>query len=390
MLNSILKEIAPSKSEIIEVKAIVDEFIKKLPRNTFVGGSYAKGTWLKGIKDVDLFVRFEKDNDISEKLAKILSKFKLITRVHGSRDYFQVEFKGITFEVVPIVEIKKANDSKNITDISPLHVKWVNKNSNTKIKEGIMLLKALLKANNLYGAESYIRGFSGYVCEILVCYYGGFLELLKEASKWKSRQLIDPNKVYQNATEAALSLNTSKLGPLLLIDPVQDSRNTAAALTKENFDKFVKLAKEFGPNKEFFVEEIKKKSDLSKLGVWLDVTPLDAKVDIAGAKMVCVFNYIVRESKRYGFKLIDKGWYWKKNASFWFEFEGELPKEYKIRGPPITAKTHVEAFKKAHKGCQIKGNYIVAQETREFINPQKFIKALIKSDYVTPRVRQIK
>ena len=62
---NILKEIKPSKKEEDEIKKISDLFIKKLNVQlkeidalAVVGGSFAKGTWLKGDHDIDVYVKF--------------------------------------------------------------------------------------------------------------------------------------------------------------------------------------------------------------------------------------------------------------------------------------------------------------------------------------------
>jgi len=84
-----------------------------------------------------------------------------------------MEKAGILFEFIPVVTIHKASDAQNITDISPLHVAWVNKHIG-KLRNDIRLAKLFCKAQGLYGAESHIRGFSGYLLELLVIAYGGF------------------------------------------------------------------------------------------------------------------------------------------------------------------------------------------------------------------------
>ena len=60
--------------------------------------------------------------------------FKKYERIHGSRDYFIVDFENLSFEIIPVLKIKNATEAKNITDISPLHVKWMNNNLNEKLK----------------------------------------------------------------------------------------------------------------------------------------------------------------------------------------------------------------------------------------------------------------
>src|SRR3989338_2485664 len=189
--NSVLQSIKPSKREQKETKETIAEFLQKLNKNlpaakAILGGSGAKGTWLAGNHDVDIFVLFnykkykEQSTHLSLLLEPVLRKtFPKIAfvRLHGSRDYFQMDYNHLHFEIVPILAITKAEEAKNITDISPLHTKWVNKHS-SKLKEDILLAKQFLKANRLSGAESSLSGFSGYVVEIVIIYYGSFEQFL--------------------------------------------------------------------------------------------------------------------------------------------------------------------------------------------------------------------
>jgi tRNA CCA-adding enzyme len=402
--GKLLARISPSAGEKSGVAEKVEGFCQTLSRLTsaevFVGGSYAKSTWLAGITDVDVFVRYSykefkpKSGKLSEILEASLKKgFKGIERLHGSRDYFRWVYKGLRFEIVPILKISKAEQAQNITDISPLHVSWVKAHANQKVREGVLLLKALLKAHQLYGAESYMLGLSGYVCEILVASHKGFDELLKAASKWKVGELVDPERAYKNKQDALMHLNTSKHGPLLLIDPVQATRNAAAALSNENFLKFVGLAQQFTKKRDegLFAVDVMTKQKLPKNSVWMEVLPLNKKEDIAGAKMLACLNHIAREAPKYGFELLEKGWQWSPGnaANMWFVFKGDISKQHEVRGPPVSEKGHVNSFRKKHKHCSEKGGFLWATETREHTSPESFIKELIKDSYIKPRIARI-
>jgi len=52
-----------------------------------------------------------------------------------------------------------------------------------KILDEIRIAKAFCYANNCYGAESYISGFSGYALELLVYHYKSFLKFIKSMVK---------------------------------------------------------------------------------------------------------------------------------------------------------------------------------------------------------------
>jgi len=176
---------------------VLEELPKKINSkiSIFLGGSLAKGTVIRKKEryDVDLFIIFpeefkEKSQQISEILEKALKKTgEKYQRLNGSRDYFQIKHENLILELVPIIEIKKSEDAKNITDISPLHVKYLLKKikTNPKLPEEIILTKTFSYAQGVYGAESYISGFSGYSIEILTSYFDSFKKLIDFFSEIK-------------------------------------------------------------------------------------------------------------------------------------------------------------------------------------------------------------
>ena len=281
-MQNVLNKIIPSTVEKKNYTEIANTFIKKLQKNLptakiILGGSAKKGTLISGNHDIDLFVAFNLKKHLNDNLTEILEKAikksfpKLaISKLHGSRDYFQTTYHDYTLEIVPILKITKAEQAQNITDISPLHAQWVNKKATAKVKDDIRLLKQFCKANKLYGAESFISGFSGYVLEILTIHYGSFKKVLQSATKWKKKQIIDPSKFYKKDL-ALFHINNSKLNsPIIVVDPVDKSRNAAAALSEEKLAIFVRSAKKYlrNPTVELFqvrkinIEKLKTNKDI--------------------------------------------------------------------------------------------------------------------------------
>ncbi len=407
-LKEVLKEIKPTKEEEKDINIRINSVINRINKGlkdakAELGGSGAKGTWLKQF-DADIFVKFNynKFKDKSQKLSDILEKhlkktFK-ITRLHGSRDYFQIREKGYTFEIVPILAIKKAEEAMNITDVSPLHAKWVLKHK--KYLDEIRLTKKFCKAAKVYGAESYIQGFSGYICEILTVYYKGFLSLVKESAKWKDKVIIDINNYYKNKN-VLFEMNKSKLvSPLVIVDPVQADRNAAAAISKENFERFKESCKEFlkKSSKDFFVEKEVNKEDLIKNAgknklIFLEVTPLKGKEDIVGGRLAKAFKFIKQRIEFYDFKIKDYGWEWHRGnkAIFWYIVDkGDLSKVKKITGPPVFLKHHVKRFEKKYKRIYVENKKVYANVKRKYCKIGDLVKDLIKEEYVRERVKDIK
>jgi tRNA nucleotidyltransferase (CCA-adding enzyme) len=390
----------PSKEERAKFEKVTKSFLRKIKvkgAQAILGGSSAKDTWLSQSHDIDIFVAFDykefakKSNQLSDILEPILRKsFKKVDRLHGSRDYFQIAYQGHDFEVVPILKIEKAEQAINITDVSPLHTEWVNKNAK-KLKNEIRKTKALFKANKLYGAESYINGFSGYVLEILTIYYGSFKKLLEAAVKWREKTVIDINKYYPKQM-VFFEINKSKLlSPIIVVDPVDKTRNAAAALSLEKFKELKKIAKKYlaNPDKSYFVKEelsFEKVSAKNKIVVYLTLTPHEGKKDVIGAKLLKAFNYFRRELEPFTVKKADWDW----NIFYFVLAKKELPEIEERRGPPLKLKDFVKDFKKKNKDTFTKGNHIYAKIKVPLPKLQDYVKYLITKKYFREKVLEVK
>jgi len=372
----------------------------KVNAELIVGGSVAKGTWLPGISDIDFFMRFDynkyknKSGELDNIAEKVLKKCFKINRLHGSRDYFSLQQAGFYIEIVPVLKITNPKQAKNITDVSPLHINWIKKQIKKKPEyfNEMRLSKQFFKANGLYGAESYIKGFSGHVIEILVVYYGSFLKLLKGISKYKKKQIIDIEKKYKTPAKALEAINPDKTqGPLIIIDPIEAGRNAAAALGNEKLNLAVKVCEKFlaKPNIEFFkikpikIKDLVAKKKKRKL-IILQAEPEKRKIDIAGAKLLKKFELLKEELTKEGFKISEADWWWdeKGPALFWFYLDPKSLSKTKIHwGPPVSVKEEfIKGFKRSWKKSKIKktkGRYYV-EIKRKFIKPEDFLKNLIK------------
>ena len=402
----IITKISPNEKEIIKVNSLINSFTKKIKAKLKdvkieIGGSIAKNTWLAGDHDIDFFIKFPyqkyKNKDISKMLQSRLKGIRF-SIMRGSRDYLQIKQDNYLFELIPVLDIKNAKDAINITDVSPLHVSYVK--SHNKDPAQIRLTKAFLKANNLYGAESYISGFSGYVCEVLTISYKSFINLVRAAVKWEHPMVIDPAKYYKNKDEALKNINKAKISSLVLIDPVQSTRNAAAALSDQNFHKFIETCKSYlkMPHEEFFLEkefnlkELKNKYKKYNI-IALDVRPLFGKEDLVGAKLVKAFNYIMDKLNKYGFKIKDANWYWKKEAYFYYILNKDKLDNYVIHyGPPKKLEDNVIKFKeKWRKYKLMQDDYkVYVKLKRNYTNAKDYIKSLLKDKYLKNLVKNIK
>ncbi len=395
-LKKVLSTCKPSKEEELHLQRVVKEVISKIkiPGATpILGGSGAKNTWLKGTHDIDIYVKFNvhqyshKSDQLAGLLGKVLKKqFAKIEHLHGSRDYFQIKVLPYTVEVVPILDIKKASEAKNITDFSHLHVQYVQKHR--KLADDIRLAKLFTRAQGVYGAESYIQGFSGYVMELLVIHYDSFMKMVKAVAKWKDRTIIGNKKEAEQLNAA------KKVSPLILLDPVQPERNAAAALSEEKYQQLIKTCQGFirHPSEKYFEEQEINWERLKKKGkiIYCKVAPLKTKKDVAGAKLLKAFEYCRNEVGRAGFKLHMAGWQYGQESFFYFVVDKKPLNSFMLRsGPPLKHKQGVVHFRKQHKKVVVKDGRLYARVPRTFIHLEDCLKALLKSENVTERLQNI-
>jgi tRNA CCA-adding enzyme len=340
---------------------------KKIKADVFAGGSLAKNTMIKRVDnkyDVDIFVRFSKeygDKKISHLLGTIISASK----IHGSRDYYQKQVEGITIEIIPVLKIKSPEEAENVTDLSYFHVNCIAGciSRNKKLSDEIRLAKAFAHANDCYGAESYIKGFSGYALELLICHYGSFIKFIKSIANMKENEklVIDSANFYKNKKEVLIEMNESKINsPIILVDPTFRHRNALAGLSMETFLKFKKACTNFlkNPSLELFERKgvYENFKNLKEARI-ISVSTNKQKGDIAGTKSKKFFNFFMAQlnkdfiTKKSGFDYDDE-----KNIAYFYLLLNTKGMEI-IKGPPIVRVEALTAFKKVHPDAFIKKGY---------------------------------
>ncbi len=371
-----------------EVVNLLNSKLKKA--KCLLGGSVAKGTYLYDDIDFDLFIMFEEEIDtnyLKNTLKKIFPNYAIKT-LHGTRDYFQIEYKGFTLEFVPTLYHENPNNCENSIDISVFHIEWFleKKKKIENLSNEVRKTKLFFKSNYLYGAESHIGGFSGHVIDSLIVYYKSFNNLIESAKNWSEKVVIDVEKHYSNSKEIFNNLSSGKLySPLILVDPVLKSRNAAAALSKNKFDEFIYLANEYfkSPSLNFF-KKTEPKIDKSNTLVF-DVKWKDGNKDVSGSKVKKIFDVIKYDLKEKNYEI--KFDFWNYENSFWILLN-DYQDDYVRRGPPLNLKTNVKKFKSKHdESSFFKEDGRIFANIKRKKNPFEIV--LNRSDFIRERVKEL-
>ncbi len=370
-----------------------------------VGGSYAKGTLVKSkAYDIDIFIRYPGEQELLLQvlvpaLRELCAHHCLsFERVHGSREYFRVQYaQNIVFEIVPVRTIRAPREAENVTDLSYLHVAYVRKAVRKKraLTREIGLAKQFCKAQCVYGAESYVQGFSGYALECLVIAYGSFLKMLRGLAEADEQVILDPARHYRAKREVLRALNESKLqSPIVLIDPTWKERNVLAALNRETFTRFQRAARAFlrKPGPSFFEQAPVTHETLAlrarKQGaesVCVVVETLKQAGDIAGTKMKKFSDVLARYFPPH-FVVADREFVYSGAHQATAYYFVKPAKPVLMRGPPLAMKEHARRFKKEHPHAIIKRGIMYAA-LKKPESGRAYIQEVLKK--YEPMVRQM-
>lgn len=365
VLRAVLPAIKPSKEQA-EAEARFSQAILKRIRSrvppgceVVLVGSMAKGTFLQDRKEVDVFVLFDRSvpKESLERSVKNIMKVAFpglgYQVSYAEHPYVRFRLDGHRIDLVPAYKISNASERISAVDRSVLHTDFVLKHLKGKRIDGVLFLKAFLKANSLYGAEIKIQGFSGYLCELLIIHYGCFPKLMKEAAKWRRPVFIDIKKYHKNLRSAIEQFDS----PLIIIDPTDKNRNVAAAVSNESFKKFISLCKRFikKPSKDYFLrkpETFEQKAARIGSGANLFILTLprpDVVDDVLWGQINRMLGQLkehMEEFKPKEFIADDK----EHIVRLAIILEKDLlSSEMLIEGPPLEMKKHIESFKKSHK-----------------------------------------
>ncbi|MEM2933176.1 MAG: hypothetical protein QW622_03160, partial [Candidatus Pacearchaeota archaeon] len=175
-----------------------------------------------------------------------------------------------------------------------------------------------------------------------------------------------------------------------------------AALSFETLKKFIEKVKKFlnHPSESYFFKE---KVDVDKLKlqakkmesklIILKALSFKNKIDVAGAKLKKLYEFLYFLMKKNGFKVLRGEFDFNEKtleATFYFILK-EPPKEYVVKGPPLTVEEkYIKAFKKRWPKAFVKNNRLFAKAKREIYNIQRLLKSISRAQLKEMGIKEIK
>jgi len=347
-------------------------------------GSIARNTWVKGDRDLDVFMLFSPDLPRETLEEEGLALARSIARQftdtffekYAEHPYINATIDSVDVDLVPCYNVKSAAHIQSAVDRTPFHTRYITDKINGLVDD-VLLLKRFAKAGGIYGSDQMTEGCSVYLCELLILHYGGFAPLLAAASEWGPHLRIDIER------HAAKQFDE----PLVVIDPVDPRRNVAAAVSVDRMAEFVELARGYreAPSEAFFalpketpVSEAELAAILASRGTslyavtfatppFIDeiVVPQLRRSTGAVCDLLARSGFVVHHAHyRMG----------KERCMLLFELlTDELPPVRRHEGPPVWNRANAEKFREKYRDATLPGPFVengryVMEVPREFRN----------------------
>jgi tRNA nucleotidyltransferase (CCA-adding enzyme) len=349
-------------------------------------GSTARGTWISGDRDVDVFVRFPPGVE-REQLKRYGLDVGHAVLPDGREEYAEHpyvtgEFEGFAVDLVPCYRLDSATEIRSAVDRTPFHTRYLADHLDDDLAAEVRLCKAFLKGVGIYGSDLRTRGFSGYLTELLVLECGGFRPLVEAAAEWHPPVRFDPADTGSDATFD---------DPLVVIDPTDPERNVAAVLSRSNFARFQHYARGVlaDPREELFLPGDPDPLAPSEVEAHVErrgTTPValrfrtpDVVEDQLYPQLRRTLSNLVEELERRGFEVLRSTAMANDRTVLLLELAvAELPSVTRHDGPPVHVRDHASGFYGTYEdtdayGPFVDGDRYVVERSREFEEAVAFV-----------------
>ncbi|HMK54469.1 MAG TPA: CCA tRNA nucleotidyltransferase [Methanobacteriaceae archaeon] len=401
--DKILKDIRPSKKEESQVKSLAQHLIEiinqdakkeNMPAQAILVGSVAKETRLAGKADVDIFITFPLDypEDLLKEKGLNLAHNCIREMESGfderyaSHPYVTGFISGYQVDFVPCYDISCGDELKSAVDRTVLHTKYVQKHLKSEQTDEVLLLKKFMQVADCYGSEFKVSGFAGYLAELLILHYKTFLEVIKAAAlEWEPGYQIDLED-YNTADNFS--------DPLVVVDPVDENRNVAAALTLQKMAEFKVAASHYmkNPDDMFFYQKQRKVDRKSLIDKFLSrgTKTLILNFEAPNIPEDALYPQI-QKTENSMVNILNREGFWvmgsdsvkdDKTVLILLEIEvWDLPVVKKHSGPKVWNQAHGEKFLEKYKlNSWIEKDQWVALIDREYTNPESLLEYILSHD----------
>ncbi|MFC6836892.1 CCA tRNA nucleotidyltransferase [Halomarina ordinaria] len=314
-------------------------------------GSTARGTWVSGDRDIDVFVRFPPDLPRADLERYGLQVGRAVLpdghEEYAEHPYVKGTVEGFDVDLVPCYRVADATDIQSAVDRTPFHDAYLSARLDADLAREVVLTKAFLKGIGVYGSDLRTKGFSGYLTELLVLAYGDLRSFLAAACDWRPPVELDPEAHGRRSFD----------DPLVVVDPTDPERNVAAVCSTDNVARLVHHARVFlaDPTVERFDPPAPTPLDAERMAAELDrrgTTPFALRFDAPDLVDDQLYPQLEKslagvagELDRQGFDVLRAAAFADETAVLFVECEvAARPAVARHDGPPVWVGGHAAGF----------------------------------------------
>ncbi|WP_424358533.1 CCA tRNA nucleotidyltransferase [Methanocella sp. MCL-LM] len=397
ILKETLAKIKPSAAEAEHLKSTAMEIIGRIDSeaarlgfnvHAIHVGSTARDTWLRGKRDIDIFLMFPPSTPRERLELEGLQLARSISNdyeeKYAEHPYISAVYKSYDIDLVPCFNVPDASKIQSAVDRSPFHNQYVLAHING-LNDEARLLKQFMHGVGVYGSELRTMGFSGYLSELLIVKYGAFLEVVKAGANFYRGLVID--------IEGHMDKTVEHPEPLIVIDPVDPKRNVAAALSEQKLYEFIDACRRFqrAPNVDMFFpptvepmdepELLEVINDRGTLLLTITFRAPDIVEDTLYPQLRKAEESVVRMLELHEFKVYRSG-VWSNGTRCAIVLEmlvWSLPNIERHLGPPLEQREHAERFGTKYQNAYVFGYRYAVDIPRKHPRADELIRAKLTS-----------
>lgn len=395
-IASVRERVRPSAREREDLEKTISAILQRteaaladldLEADVIRVGSTARDTWLRGDRDIDIFVRFPTDLE-DEELERYGIEVGRTVLPDGRLEYAEhpyvtAEFDSYSVDLVPCFRVESATEIRSSVDRTPFHATYIAEAMTDELANEVRVLKRFCEAIGIYGSDLATRGFSGYLTELLVLEYGGFEAVVSAAADWQPPIHLDPADHGHATFDDAL----------VVIDPTDPGRNVAAVVTDTNVARFQHHARDlvaaptvekFEPSPRAPLSRETLEAELERRGSW----PLAIRFDSPDLVDDQLYPQL-RSSRRglaaalesRGFDVLRSAVFAAEEAVIYFELEvPRRPAVERHEGPPVHVREHASSFLDKWEPADVYGPFIegsryVVERERDVATAAEFLRS---------------
>ncbi len=254
--DEVLSRVRPTPEQDDRIASVLKDLLErvrevalyfKLDVEPFPAGSVAKATHLKD-PDIDMFMLFPPEipmDVVAEKGLDIARSIMDGEERFAQHPYLRGTYGGFQVDLVPAYRLTDTKTLKTAVDRTPFHVAFVTRRLRPEQRDEVRLLKQFLKGVGTYGAEEATQGFSGYLVELLVMRFDTFQGALKALAGLRAGTVLDLFDMLPPADRPDAKDVGRFDDPLVVIDPVDPSRNVASPVSAQSLGLTIQAAREY-------------------------------------------------------------------------------------------------------------------------------------------------